>query len=137
VKAASNHESQHTVAEKLAQISQAIDALRRILPQEISPPNARSSSGKNKHEGAAVTMRDLAAAFSEITRMKEILANEASEVSSEFAAALSHYKCLLNQFKAELPRVQGWLLAERARLASKRSHSEAVGNWARTTRQIR
>jgi hypothetical protein len=119
----------------LTQISEAIAALQRILPQEPSSP---TTPKRLSQRGAPATnVRDLTAAFTEIVRMQETLTNEHSGVSGEFAAALSNYRHLLKQFKAELPRIHGWLLAERERLRSKRSHSEAVENWVRTTRQTR
>jgi hypothetical protein len=51
------------------------------------------------------------------------------------ARALSHYKSLLRQFKEDLPRLHGWLLAERARLATRRSHSASVESWVRASRE--
>ncbi|HZQ17379.1 MAG TPA: hypothetical protein VFA90_01560 [Terriglobales bacterium] len=123
------------VADELfRQISQAIAALRQVVPQVSM---AHNSSSPTKCDVPAVSLHDLAAAFARIVQMGNILSNTHSDVSAEIARALSHYKRLLWQFKVNLPRIQGWLLAERARLAARRSHSASVESWVRATQQTR
>lgn len=115
------------------QISKAIAALRQVVPQDCL---TYDGSSFRKCDVPAVNLRDLAAAFAGIAQMGNISSNT-PEVSAEIARALSHYKHLLGQFKANLPRMQGWLLAERARLAARRSHSASVESWVRATQQTR
>jgi len=55
----------------------------------------------------------------------------------ELVTALAEYQKILREFRSQLPRYYGWLLAERGRLASRESHSAAVGNWIETNRQTR
>ena len=128
------HEFCDTEADPSIQLSKAMYALRRILSQETTPAGA---SNQNKGAPPPFSVKDLTVAFGQIAQIQEALADAHCEISPDFGVEFSEYKHLLKRFKAELPRLHGWLLAERARLRCKRSHSEAVENWVRTTRQTR
>ena len=114
----------------MAQLSTAAAALRSVLygSGAVSRPTADTS--------LPISLSALTVAFTEIAQAQKILQNGNIRVP-EVAAALAEYQHLLGEFKSNLPRFQGWLLAERARLASRRSHSAAVESWSQTNRQTR
>jgi hypothetical protein len=51
--------------------------------------------------------------------------------------ALSEFRSALVEWYRNLPRLHGWLLAERARLSCRRAHAESVQTWIETDRQTR
>jgi hypothetical protein len=57
--------------------------------------------------------------------------------SAEMQSAFAEYRLLLREFKSRLPQLQGWLLAERARLAQRGAHSAAVEDWMQAHGQTR
>ena len=114
----------------IAQLSTATAALRSVLygSDVISRDTADTS--------LPISLSTLTRALTEITRTREVLSPGNISVP-EIAAALAEYQRLLHEFKLNLPRFQGWLLAERARLANRGSHSAAVESWVETNRQTR
>lgn len=124
-------EPRHSADEIIAITSQASAALRRTLP------GADVTAAESDPTLRTISTAELRAAFREITRIRGIIPLAPSEGSPEIAAAVKEYQRLLARFRAELPRIHGWLLAERARLANRRSHSAAVASWMRTRRQTR
>ena len=124
----------HGGDELLTQLSQAIAAVRQVASRG-SPPSHFSS--RSECDLPTVSLRDLAAAFAKVAQLQSALEDSEPEISPEIAPALSHYKSLLSQFKEDLPRIQGWLLAERARLATRRSHAASVERWVRAAQQTR
>jgi hypothetical protein len=117
-----------------ARISKAIVALRKVIPEQAVEAIA---FGRMKSNISIVNVSDLVTTFAAIAHMQNILARAESSGSAEVAEALHEYRRLLKEFRANLPRIQGWLLAERAKLASRRSHCAAVESWLRTGRQTR
>jgi hypothetical protein len=107
-------------AELVVQLSRASAALQGVL------------SGREQ----AIDLTQLTRAFAEVQGTRTLL-ESSSPKGQEFATALAGYQLLLRQFKAELPRLHGWLLAERGRLAGRRSHSSGVENWLESNRQTR
>lgn len=126
---------QHAADELLTQLSQAIVALRQVVSSEPSVP--RDSTLLIERQTTAVGVRNLAAAFARVAQLQSALLNSNTEISPEIAPTLSHYKILLSQLKKDLPRIQGWLVTERARLATRGSHSALVERWVRATQQTR
>lgn len=82
----------------------------------------------------SISLSALTLAFSEIAQVQKVI-QTANTVGPEQAPALAEYQYLLREFKSNLPRFQGWLLAERARLARRGSHSTAVESWVETNLQ--
>lgn len=119
-----------TSGQIMAQLSTAAAALRFVLygSGAVSRPTADTS--------LPISLSALTVAFTEIAQAQKILQNGNIRVP-EVAAALAEYQSLLREFKSNLPRFQGWLLAERARLAGRGSHAAAVENWVETNRQTR
>lgn len=124
----------HGDDELLTPLLQAIVAVRQVVSRTSLP-----SHGSNRCECdlLPVNLRDLAAAFAEVAQLQSTLPNSGAEISPEIVPTLSHYKSLLSQFKEDMPRIHGWLLAERARLATRRSHSASVERWVRAAQQTR
>jgi hypothetical protein len=114
----------------MAQLSTAAAALRSMLyGSDIAPRDTANTS-------LPISLSALTLAFTEIAQAQKILQN-GNIRTPEVAAALAEYQHLLGEFKSNLPRFQGWLLAERARLARRSSHSAAVESWVETNRQTR
>ena len=114
----------------MAQLSTATAALRSVLY------GSGVVSGATADTSLPISVSALTLAFGEIAQAQKVLQIGNTTVP-EVAAALAEYQHLLREFKSNLPRFQGWLLAERARLARRGSHSAAVESWAETNRQTR
>ncbi|HEX3741839.1 MAG TPA: hypothetical protein VHV29_19225 [Terriglobales bacterium] len=114
----------------IAQLSTAAAALSSVLhPRSVAVHTAANSS-------LPISLSALTMAFAEVARTQKVL--QAGTIAlPEVAAALIEYQQLLREFKSNLPRFQGWLLAERARLAMRGAHSTAVESWVKTDRQTR
>jgi len=113
----------------IEQIEKATAAIRRAL-------SGLDSRGR-------VALDDVFAAFVEVQHTTEMrlaaqlptLAAVSSEVGLD--RALSEYRAALVEWDRQLPRLQGWLLAERARLSSRRVHAASVQSWVQTDQQTR
>jgi hypothetical protein len=124
-------ESSQSAQETIAKISRAAAVLRQVIPGESS------ESSRRERTNPGVSLSNLNAAFGEVVRIQESVARAESDLSPDVVISLAEYRRLLRIFKANLARIYGWLLTERARLVSRSSHSSAVENWARTNRQTR
>lgn len=127
--------------EIIVQLSRAISALKRVVPEKkdrcsgyTEPSTAESHSAISI---SRVNIREVEAVFAEVVRARTILTHVKFEHSPDIRAMLSEYQQLLQLFKNELPRLRGWLLAERARLAGRCAHSTAVGSWISANQQTR
>jgi hypothetical protein len=121
--------------EASARISKAIVALRKVIPGQAVEAIA---FGQIKFNISTSHVSDLVTAFAAIADVQKVLVVRAeSSGLAEVAEALHEYRRLLKEFRANLPCIQGWLLAERAKLESRRSHCAAVESWLRTGRQTR
>ena len=124
-------------AQLATQIATASAALQRVLSDGepvLSPPSLDDRTAERC--SSPMHLECLTRAFVEVERMRKLLESSAID-QPQLAASLSNYQVLLKQFKSELPRIRGWLLAERARLASRQTHSVGVENWLEMTRQTR
>ena len=114
---------------KTEQIERASTAIRRAL----SALNA----------GGRVALDEVSAAFAEVRRVTEMRLAAQSltlpSINSELESnrALSEYRAALIEWDRHLPRLHGWLLAERARLSSRRIHAVSVQSWVATDHQTR
>lgn len=116
------------------QLSRAISALRCVLGsgEKLSAGHCAPSINNNP-----VNFSEVKAAFAEVVRTQTVLAPVKFEDLPEIRAVFPEYRQLLQQFKNEMPRFRGWLLAERVRLINRRTHSAKVGGWIMTNRQTR
>lgn len=124
-------ESSQSAQKTAAKISRAAAVLRQVVPGE------GSGAGRRERTNPGVSLSNLNAAFGEVVRIQESVARAECDLSPDVVISLAEYRRLLRLFKANLARIYGWLLTERARLVSRSSHSSAVENWARTDRQTR
>lgn len=87
-------------------------------------------------DGVGQTVRigfqELGAAFEEVIRAQETLAKIPESPPPPLSKVVAEYRAALGELKPHLPRFEGWLLAERARLGERREHAMAVSNWAET-----
>ncbi len=119
--------------EIIRNISSAAAALRRVLPEApVSNASVQPTPAK-----LALNVCDLRDAFQQVARMRDTLDGLNFDDSGEIATALMGYQRLLREFRAKLPCIRGWLLAEQARLSIRQSHSTAVEIWLQTSRQTR
>lgn len=85
-----------------------------------------------------ITPEDMAALLSELLRVGEGLRTEpvsARANDPERDVELEKYRCHLERLRDLLPSIQGYLLAERARLEAQRVRVQSAAQWARTSRQ--
>ncbi|HUK49121.1 MAG TPA: hypothetical protein VLW06_16075 [Terriglobales bacterium] len=119
-----------------AQMARASAALRKVLPENGGHSPDPPAAGRTRANQPPVNLSTLSDAFTEVMRTRKLIEHCKFE-TPELVTALAEYQILLRHFRSQLPRYYGWLLAERARLANRESHSAAVGNWLETNRQTR
>jgi hypothetical protein len=93
--------------------------------------------------GTRIVLDDVFAAFIEVRHVTEmrlamqLIASPFVNPGSALNRALTEYRTALVEWDRHLPRLHGWLVAERARLGSRRVHIESVQSWVETDRQTR
>lgn len=89
--------------------------------------------------GGQVSTQLIAAAFAAARHISEarLVAHESIEDAAGLRDAVNDYRSALQQWHQQLPRVHGWLLAERARLERRRAHTDSVSSWLQASRQAR
>jgi hypothetical protein len=121
------HERPASCIEK--QVARATEAIRLAL--------------RGLESGTRLMLEDVFAAFVEVRRVTKLrtdaqtldLPTVPAKATSD--RALSEYRSALVEWYRNLPRLHGWLLAERARLSCRRAHAESVQTWIETDRQTR
>jgi hypothetical protein len=128
------------VREKHSHVEKTTTALP--LDQELArATEAIRAALKGLEPGSRLELNQVVGAFSALERVnhlrtKRLSGDEKSqqEVSAE---AMSRYRAMLTQWANQLPRIYGWLLTERSRLASRRVHTQAVETWMKMDRETR
>jgi hypothetical protein len=98
---------------------------------------------KGLEPGTRLALDAVFAAFAEVRRVTELrIAGQTAHVPTAPAEAtlnrtLADYRSALVDWNRHLPRLHGWLLAERTRLSSRRAHAGSVQTWIETDRQTR
>jgi hypothetical protein len=93
--------------------------------------------------GSRVSLDHVFAAFTEVRHVTELrlAAHSLTHPSVDAEATVNHalieYRAALVEWDRHLPRLHGWLLAERARLSSRRVHAGSVQSWVATDQQTR
>jgi len=111
------------------QIASAAAALRRALAS-LEP-------------GVQISLDLIDSAFAAVRNVSETPRSRQARYSlsgadiGDFDRAMAEYRSALREWEQQLPRVQGWLLAEKARLASRREHAQSVSTWLETHRQTK
>ncbi len=80
---------------------------------------------------SAPDLRQLTMAFRAVQRIR-LAAQEEAAGDAQFTAALKEYHAALREWRSELPKIHGWLLAEKARLETRRMHTALVTAWLRS-----
>lgn len=91
--------------------------------------------------GSRLELENLLEAFRRVQRVNEV---RSSLERTEFLAAdtglnraEADYRAALANWERYLPRLHGWLLAERVRLGSRNNHTGLVREWMNADRQTR
>ncbi len=111
------------------QIERATEAIRRAL-SGLQP-------------GTRLALDDVFAAFIAVRHVTELRFDArpapvpAAQPGATWNRARTEYRAALIDWDRHLPRLHGWLLAERARLNSRRVHAGSVQTWIETDRQTR
>ena len=87
--------------------------------------------------GGRIRVQTIAAAFASIRRVSETRVATISIESSSSSRGWKDYHSALQEWCKHLPRIHGWLLAEKARLEGRRAHAESVYTWIETNQQTR
>ena len=121
-------DSAPATAVHLAQeMARATEAVRRILAQ-LAP-------------GSRLELESVLEAFRTVQKVSEIRRAlrpaEQSAQGAEYAHCESEYRAALEGWDRQLPRLHGWLLAERGRLGSRSGHVGQVRSWIEADQQTR
>lgn len=111
----------------ISRLISATIAVRRVL--SIFEPEAS--------QRVRIGFEELGAAFEEITCARATLERVPPSPPEPLSQAVAEYRAVLEQLRPHLPRFEGWLSVERARLADRRTHAAAVSEWADATRKTR
>ena len=118
----------------------------RLSASEIaSATNAVRRAIDSFKSGGQVTIHLISSAFAAVRHISELRRSSGSEGGnaetahdlSEMEAVVSEYHAVLLQWNQLLPRVNGWLLTERARLETRVGHAASVQTWLEANRQTR
>lgn len=84
-----------------------------------------------------IRVQTIAAAFASIRRVSEARVATTSSESGSSCHGWKDYHSALQEWYKHLPRIHGWLLAEKARLEGRCAHAQAVYTWIETNQQTR
>jgi hypothetical protein len=91
--------------------------------------------------GMQISVELIAGAFNALRRCSQTQHNagftKQLDQNPQLSQALNEYRSVLRQWLEALQRVQGWLLAERARIEGRRAHACAVHTWIKTNEETR
>ena len=112
-----------------------------VLMEGATVAIRRALGGLEPHAHPA--FGDFFDAFAAVQRVTErrrnsgVLNSRAGVNSPLFNRAIAEYRQALLEWDRQLPRIHGWLLAERARLEERRAHAAGVDVWLKADRQTR
>ena len=109
------------------EMTRATEAMRRALTGLVP--------------GSRLDLDSVMQAFRGVQRVSEIRRELRSARQNargaEYARCEAEYRAALADWDRHLPRLHGWLLAERARLGSRSGHAQRVRAWIDADRQTR
>lgn len=114
-------------ADLAQEMAKATDAIRRALAQ-LAP-------------GSRLKLESVLEAFRAVEKVSEIrralnLGGRKAQ-GAEYIRCESEYRAALEDWDRHLPRLHGWLLAERGRLGARSGHAQLVRAWVDANRQTR
>lgn len=91
--------------------------------------------------GSRLDLKSVLPAFRGVQRVSEIrralrLARQSAH-GAEYVRCEAEYRATLAEWDRHLPRLHGWLLAERVRLGARSGHVQQVRAWIDADRQTR
>jgi hypothetical protein len=105
---------------------------------QITPERFRSATAAIRRVLQGSTcLEEWGAAFAEVIDLSSRGANRAAENSAALLAARDEYRTVLREWHAQLPRLHGWLLAEKQRLEARRAHEAGLRAWLEAHGQTR
>ena len=92
--------------------------------------------------GSPINLSAITEAFAAVRSVFEARPAQAasamvSERDDEYDRARAEYNSALKEWHQQLPRLRGWLLAEKARLETNHSHAQSVRSWLETNQQTK
>jgi hypothetical protein len=105
---------------------------------QVTPERFRSATAAIRRVLQGSTcLEEWGAAFSQVIELSGRTTNCAAHDSAALGAARSEYRTALGEWREQLPRLHGWLLAEKTRLEARRAHETGVRAWFGAQRQTR
>jgi hypothetical protein len=112
----------------------------KLLPAQMElrkATDAIRSALKGLEAGGHLELNKVSAAFVQVQRVIHARTQRDAARSSDCAPGeavmLAEFCAALAEWDRQLPRLHGWLLAERARLIARQSHAGSVQTWIETT----
>ena len=92
-------------------------------------------------QGSELELESLQEAFRGVQRVGEVRRHQELQQrglrEAEYGRCEAEYRAALADWNRHLPRLHGWLLAERSRLGSRSGHAHLVRAWLEADRQTR
>lgn len=113
------------------------------LEQIISATSVLRRALASLEPGAHITLELIDSAFAAVCGVSETRRSELAGHRVPIAdrpdsnQVLADYHSALREWERQLPRVQGWLLAEKARLQARSGHARSVSTWLETNQQTK
>jgi hypothetical protein len=105
---------------------------------QVTPERFRSATAAIRRVLQGSTcLEEWGAAFSQVIDLSGRAAKRAADDSAAVVAARGEYRTALREWNEQLPRLRGWLLAEKTRLEARRAHETGVRAWFGAQRQTR
>ena len=109
-----------------------------VEQNQVTPERFRSAAAAVRRVLQGSTCLDeWGAAFSQVIGLSGRTADRAADDSAALVAARDEYRTALREWHEQLPRLHGWLLAEKTRLEVRRAHENGVHAWFGAQRQTR
>ena len=111
--------------------------LSRVISATIAARRVLSIFEPEASQRVRIGFEELGAAFEEITCARATLEKVPQDPPEPLGKAVAEYRAVLEQLRPHLPRFEGWLSVERARLGNRHEHINSVENWLDTHDQTR
>lgn len=82
-------------------------------------------------------VKQVFAAIERIAHLRNSWKGSPASSVPQFKRAEAQYRAALAEWAEQLPRLHGWLLAEKQRLDGRREHAQSVSTWLETQKQTR
>ena len=110
--------------------------ISRLISATIAARRVLSIFEPEASQRVRIGFEELGAAFEEITCAQATLERVPPNPPEPLSQAVAEYRAALERLKPHLPRFEGWLSVERARLEHRQTHAAAVSEWANATEKM-